>query len=82
MMIDKREVMDNIAHEIIGLDAELYCHIDELKRRKCTVRVMAEVDALLDRRNEFVEIGRTILAETVEEFVYSDEFEYLTNGGM
>ena len=82
MMIDRREVMDNITHEITGLDAELYCHIPELARRKCTPRVMAEVDALLDRRNEFVEIGRTILAESVEEFVYSDEFEYLTNGGM
>lgn len=82
MMIDKREAMDEITHNITGIDAELYCHIPELLRRKCTPRVMAEVDALLDQRNEFVEIGRTMLADSVEEFVYSDEFDYLTNGGI
>lgn len=81
-MIERREAMDEVAHEITGVDAEIYCHIPELKRRKCTPRVMEEVDSLLDRRNELVEIGRTMLAESVEEFVFGDEFEYLTNGGI
>lgn len=83
MMLENNEAMDGIAHEITGIDAELYCHIPELKRRvgnRCMIESGA--DALLDRRNEFVEIGRIILAESVEEFVYSDEFEYLTNGGV
>lgn len=82
MMLDRQETMDGIAYAITEIDNELSTHIPDLKRRKCTPRVMAEADALLDQRNDLREIGRTMLAETVEEFVFSDEFDYLTNGGI
>lgn len=81
-MIEHHEAMDGITYAISEVDEELTTLIPNLKRRKCTTRVMAEADALLDTRNELREIGRTMLGEVVEDFVFSDEFEYLTNGGI
>ncbi len=51
-MIESREVLDGISYAIYEIDQELTSHIPELKRRSCTPRVMAEVDALLDTRND------------------------------
>lgn len=52
MMFETGETLDGIQFAIQEIDAEITTHIPELKRRKCTPRVMQEVDALLDTRND------------------------------
>ena len=52
MMMEVTEAVDGITYAIQEVDQELTSLIPELKRRKCTPRVMQEVDALLDTRND------------------------------
>jgi len=52
MMMEINEAVDGITFAIQEIDDEIRTHIPELKRRKCTPRVMQEVDALLDIRND------------------------------
>ncbi len=56
MMIEPHESVDGITYAIQEIDQELTSHIPELKRRECTPRVMAEVDELLDTRNDLTSI--------------------------
>lgn len=44
--------LESATFRIREIDDEITTHIPELKRRHCTPRVMQEVDALLDTRNE------------------------------
>jgi hypothetical protein len=56
MMMEINETVDGIQYAIQEIDNELTTHIPELKRRSCTPRVMSEVDALLDTRNDLTSI--------------------------
>lgn len=56
MMLEHHESVDGIQYAIREIDDEIRTHIPELKRRKCTMRVMSEVDALLDIRNDLSSI--------------------------
>lgn len=56
MMMEINESVDGITYAISEIDDEIRTHIPELKRRKCTPRVMAEVDALLDTRKDLTSI--------------------------
>lgn len=56
MMFEHHETVDGITYAINEIDDEIRTHIPELKRRKTTPRVMAEVDALLDVRNDLSSI--------------------------
>lgn len=49
MMYDIHEAIDCVDQELAGL-------MPELKRRRCTPRVMEQADALLDTRNYLVSI--------------------------
>lgn len=55
-MLEPRETVDGITYAISEIDDEIRTHIPELKRRKCTPRVMAEVDNLLDMRNDLASV--------------------------
>ena len=55
-MMELHESVDGITYAVQEIDDEIRTHIPELKRRACTVRVMAEVDMLLDTRNDLVSI--------------------------
>jgi hypothetical protein len=52
MMMEINETVDGITYAIQELDQDLTNLIPNLRRRKCTPRVMQEVDALLDTRND------------------------------
>jgi len=52
MMFEIGEAVDGIQYAVQEIDDEIRTFIPELKRRKCTPRVMQEVDALLDIRND------------------------------
>lgn len=56
MMFELHESVDGITYAINEIDDEIRTHIPELKRRKCTPRVMSEVDELLDTRNDLASI--------------------------
>lgn len=56
MMFEQHETVDGITYAISEIDDEIRTHIPELKRRKCTPRVMEQVDALLDIRNDLSSI--------------------------
>jgi hypothetical protein len=68
MMFEHGETLDGITWAIKEIDDELTTHIPELKRRCCTPRVMAEVDELLDTRNDLTYVlGSLTLDEELEE---------------
>jgi len=56
MMMEIHEAVDGITYAVQEIDAEITSHIPELKKRRCTPRVMAEVDALLDMRNDLTSV--------------------------
>jgi len=56
MMLKTHEAIDGITYAVQEIDAEITSHIPELKRRKTTPRVMAEVDALLDMRSDLTSV--------------------------
>lgn len=62
--MDVNSCMNGIQHSLAEIDQELIRHIPELRRRQCTPRVMAEVDALLDQRNLIRDMGAVMLEET------------------
>ena len=66
MMIETHEAVDGITYAVQEIDQELTSHIPELKRRKTTPRVMAEVDALLDMRNDLTSVLGGIVIEDFE----------------
>ena len=63
MMIETHEAVDSITYAVQEIDQEITSHIPELKRRKCTPRVMAEADHLLDQRNEIIAIASCFAIE-------------------
>jgi hypothetical protein len=60
MMLEAHETLDGIQYAISEIDDEIRSHIPELKRRKCTPRVMAVVDSLLDNRNDLLSIYKEL----------------------
>ena len=66
MMMEIHEAVDGIAYAVQEIDQELTSHIPELKKRRCTPRVMEEVDSLLDTRNYLISIAAEIAIEQVE----------------
>jgi hypothetical protein len=56
MMMEINETVGGISYAIQEIDEELTGLIPNLKRRKCTPRVMEEADALLDMRNDLTSI--------------------------
>jgi len=66
MMMETHEAIDGITYAVQEIDAELTSHIPELKRRKTTPRVMAEVDALLDMRSDLTNVLGGIIIEDFE----------------
>lgn len=69
MMLSHEESVDGIQYAIEEIDDELRSHIPELKRRQCTPRVMAEVDALLDTRNDLVSVLGELAFDEYEELM-------------
>lgn len=67
MMFEQHEAVDGIQFAIQEIDAEITTHIPHLSRRKCTPRVMAEVDALLDTRNELSGIIGELTIQEMEQ---------------
>ena len=63
MMIETHEAVDGITYAVQEIDQEITSHIPELKRRKCTPRVMEEADNLLDQRNEIIAIASCFAIE-------------------
>lgn len=61
--------LDGITYAVQEIDQEITSHIPELKKRKCTPRVMAEVDALLDTRNDLTSVLGGIMIEDFERTV-------------
>jgi len=62
MMLETHESIDGITYAVQEIDQEITSHIPELKKRKTTTRVMAEVDALLDMRNDLTSVlGELVL---------------------
>jgi len=66
MMMEIHEAVDGIEFAVYEVDQELTSHIPEIKKRKCTPRVMEEVDSLLDTRNYLISIAAEIATEQVE----------------
>ena len=66
MMMEIHEAVDGMEYAIWEVDQELTSHIPELKKCRCTPRVMAEVDSLLDTRNYLISIAAEIAIEQVE----------------
>ena len=66
MMIEIHESVDGISYAINEIDDEIRTHIPELKRRKCTTRVMTEVDELLDVRNDLTSILGELVMDDYE----------------
>lgn len=56
MMMEQEETVDGITYAINEIDDEIRNLIPDLKRRKCTPRVMEQVDELLDVRNDLASI--------------------------
>lgn len=56
MMLERHETLDGLTYAVKEIDDEITTHIPELKKRKCTPRVMQEIDALLDIRNDLTSI--------------------------
>lgn len=56
MMLELHESVDGISYAVSEIDDEIRTHIPELLKRKCTPRVMQEVDMLLDTRNDLVSV--------------------------
>lgn len=69
MMLSPEESVDGITYAIQEIDDELRSHIPELKRRACTPRVMAEVNELLDTRNELKRILGELAFDEYEELM-------------
>jgi hypothetical protein len=66
MMLNIHETVDGISYAVNEIDDEIRTHIPELKRRKCTPRVMQEVDALLDTRNDLTSILGELMIDEYE----------------
>ena len=66
MMLERMESIDGISYAVQEIDQEITSHIPELKRRKCTPRVMAEVDALLDMRNDLTSVLGGLVINNLE----------------
>ena len=69
MMIDYHELVDGIQYAIQEIDNEIRTHIPYLKRHCTTPRVMGEVDALLDTRNDLVSILGELAFDEYEEMM-------------
>ena len=63
--MELHESVDGITYAVQEIDDEIRTHIPELKRRACTPRVMAEVDMLLDTRNDLVNVLGELAFERV-----------------
>ena len=66
MMMELHETVDGITYAVQEIDDEIRTHIPELKRRKCTPRVMEQVDALLDIRNDLTSILGELVMDDYE----------------
>lgn len=66
MMYLREEAVDGMEYALWEVDQEIASHIPELKKRKCTPRVMEEVDALLDTRNYLIDIMGEIVIDEYE----------------
>lgn len=69
MMIEPHESIDGITYAIQEIDDELRHQIPYIKRHECTPRVMSEVDALLDTRNDLVSILGELAFDEYEEMM-------------
>ena len=65
-MFEHHETVDGITYAVQEIDDEIRTYIPELKRRKCTPRVMQEVDALLDTRNDLTSILGELMMDEYE----------------
>lgn len=74
MIYSNPEAIDGITYAVQEIDDELRTHIPDLKRRECTPRVMAEVDELLDTRNDLTYILGSLTVDT--------ELEEMSNGTL
>lgn len=66
MMYEITEAVDGMTYALYEVDQELTSLIPELKRRRCTVRVMEEADALLDTRNYLTSILGELIMDDYE----------------
>lgn len=66
MMYEITEAVDGMTYALWEVDQELTSLIPELKRRKCTVRVMEEADRLLDTRNYLTSILGELIMDDYE----------------
>lgn len=69
MMMEINETVDGITYAIEQIDDEIRSHIPFLKRHACTPRIMAEVDELLDTRNDLVSILGELAFDEYEEMM-------------
>ena len=60
MMMEIHEAVDGMEYAIWEVDQELISLGPDLRRRRCTPRVMAEADALIDTRNFLISIAAEI----------------------
>ena len=73
MMMEITEAVDGMEYAIWEVDQELTNLIPYLKRRKCTPRVMAEADALLDTRNYLIDIMGEIVLDDYERMMQNGD---------